>query len=1024
MQRHVLAVLLYAEGAPVSVHTLVDRLWDHPPATAVDTVRSHVCRLRTRLQKEVGDGLAGLDSSPAGYRLRVAREHVEHLRFRGLVRQAGAAADNGDPHRAVELLREAEALGTTEPLAGFNGWWAVSVRARLEEERWAARESRIRLELGLGHHSALVPELRELAGAHPDNESIAHLLMQALYRCGRQREALDAYERVRRALHEDGIRPGTRLMTLHQRILRHDPSLQPDETPGPARTAAPPSPPDTLLRDIADFSGREEELAILRAQIRTGGTALPLTVIRGMAGVGKSTLALHAAHLMREDYPDGRLYVDLWAHSQHQRRDPADALATLLLDAGAVKAADLPGGPHCLEARAALWRTWTAHRRVLVVLDDARDAGQVRPLLPGAAGCRVLVTSRYRLEQLEGAHEVFLETPGAAEAVLMLSGMTGHGRGLADGEAREVVDLLHRHPLAIRLTADNFRHQHAWSVDDLLEQLTRTAGSPDESDSPLGGVLSAVGLSYAGLSPDARRIFRLLALHPGPDFTFHAATALLGADAAAVRRSMHELLDCHLLEEPLRGRYRFHDIVRAFGGRAARRDEPEAARQTAVARALDYYLVVADRADRLAHPRRRRLDVEPTYPPPAVPVLADGDEAGAWLDVERANLLAAAREARTGDARRAVFFPHVLGQACATWGAWEVAAELYGAALDRCREGGGRHDTARILVEYAEALRSQGAYEEQLRYAAEALELGRATGGLAEQAEALLQVGGAQAALGRREEALRSLRDAQTLYERCGDGHGVAEALNLQGMEFGDAGALDQADRRFQAMLAIHCRSGDRPGQMKALSNIGEVHRHQGRYGEAYLWYTWSLALARGIGGCREVANLQHNLGIVCRELGETEDALTYFSRALDSYRASSDPRCEAECRIDIATTCRRIGRHRTAGEHLRKADHIARGLRSPQLVHLAQLAIGETQHALGAFGEARRAYEEAWRIARRTDTPLGEARALDGIGRVVRSTEGAERARPWWERALALYDRLGAVEAGALRERLKTERE
>jgi DNA-binding SARP family transcriptional activator/Tfp pilus assembly protein PilF len=1017
MERRVLAVLLARVGAAVPVETLIDRVWDgDPPPSATDTLHSYISRIRSRLRAAAGDR-ASLDYLSRTYSLRTDPATVDLRRYQRLQHQGRKTAEAGDAEGAVELLREAESLWRgDEPLAGLSGEWAANFREQINEEHRSGREIRIRLELDLGRHSDLIGELRELAARSPVVEPVIADLMTALYRCGRSSEALTAYRRARRRLRDElGLDPSPGLDDLHQRILRRDPGLLLSETVRHRKPVPPESapPPDNLLRDIPDFTGREDELRSLISESVSGtGTALPLSVVHGMPGVGKTTLVVHAAHLLREQYPAGGLYLNLQAHSQQRPLEPGQALAQLLLAIG-VGVEQLP--PEC-EERAALWRERMARRKALLILDDARDAAQVRPLLPGAATCRVLVTSRHHLHDLEGARSLSLDVPTATEAAALFSRVAGAGR-ISDSEAlRQVVELCGCHPLALQLAASRFRHRDGWDIRDLADRLAQAPATPGEINLP-EGVFTAFSLSYTELPPSQRHLLRCLALHPGPDLTLGVACALTGSSPADVRRGMDELTDSHLIEEVAKDRYRLHDLLRGFGRRAGLHEDSDAARSDALSRLLDLHITVADHADRLAHPHRRRLDVTPAHQPAYGPVLLDAGDGQAWLDVERSNLLATARTAAAVPTSHAALFPHVLAHAFHTWGSWEAAAELYLAALSL--SGSDPSLTAQLRVEYAAVLWSQGCHEAALHQATEALALGVGHEDLWAQAQAHVQIGRAHLVCGRRGEASAHLEQALALHEAVGSRSGMADTLNLRAIALSYAGRNDEALACFRAIRRIREEIGDPQGELRALNNIGEIHALTGDHDKARAYYESSLALARRFGGRQELAILFGNLGNVCLAGGAVEKALDYYHRSLESYRATGDPRCEADALINIGAAHRALGRHHEAVIHFTMADRIATriGDHYGRLRSLTEGAAAEL--AAERHSAALATYREALRVARELDIPLAIATALDGIAQTLTATQGAA-AGEYAEQALALYDRLGITEeASALRRRL-----
>lgn len=1020
-ERCVLAVLGASAGEPVSVDTLMDRVWgDQPPPSAAGTMQTYLSRLRGRLKAVASAEMRLERISPRTYRLRIAPEAVDLLRFRRLRGQARVAAKGGDAERAVGLLREAEELWRGEPFGEFAGIWAETLRGRLHEDLRSLRQERVRLELHLGRHADLIGELRELVGENPFAQDSVADLMLALYRCGRSGESLALYRSTRRRLDEElGLPPGPELQQLHQRVLEQDPSLDlPVREPtsgavvrtSPFPAIAPPAstpPRNSLPRDNRDFTGRHGELQSLLAESDPHGTALPLTVVHGMAGVGKSALVIHAAHVLAAEYPDGLFYVNLRAHSEQPPCEPGEALAVLEDLAGK----ELSGKRQdSFDARAARWRDWLAHRRALLVFDDAGDAEQVRPLLPGTATCRVFITSRRQLAHMEGAKSVHLEVLSRTEAAALFTRIVGAARISEAATLYRIVGLCGYHPLAIQVTAHRFRHRDSWNLQDILDLLAHSSDLLEEID--IGSkIATAFHLSYSQLDDQTRRLFRCLALHPGPDFTLRAATALAGTDLVQVRRGLEELSDAHLLEEHIRDRHRFHDLLAQFAVRVSRADEPKTARRQAVRRLLACYLAHADAADRRAHPRRRRVDVGrwclPCDPPPE---FADADEATAWLEMERQNLLAAAREAAVSSPEYAAAFLHVLAESFKHWGAWDAAAELHEAIIDVVRAGGDTLTLAQILVERAEILCHQD-HEEAHRCATEALALFRGLADRRGEADALFQAGRAELAAGRRSDCMGSLGRALVLYQRTGNRYGEAEALNVQGVALHFAGDLGEALKRFEAVYDIQCDLGDIHGQATALLNAGDVHRLERRYQEARSLFERSLALARRIGVRQQLANLYTNLGDVCRATGRTKEALAYFRRALASYQASRDPRSEANTLQNMGIAYHEAGRSTEAMHHFSMAEEIARRIGNLYERQSALVGIGLIQRTSREYGAALETYCEALRVAEEIEIPLGMANALDGIAQVLLRTQGIEAAREYGERALDLYRRLGVAE-------------
>lgn len=1059
-ERSVLAVLLYARGDPVAIDTLVERVWDddEPPVTAVETLQTYLSRLRSRLRRAVG-GLAVLERpSPRRYRLRVEHaDDVDLVRLQRLRAEARAAAGRGDREHAVGLLHTAESLWRGEPFAEFTGGWAASARARLTEDHRRVREERIRLELELGRHADLLGELHELVSLNPLAQQAVAALMLALYRSGRDGEALAVYRTTRRHLSEElGIDPGAELQALQSRILSQDPTLR---EPGPAAVVPGAGPgaagraPDrsvaplgsSLPRSTRDFTGRTGELDILLAEpVPDGnGTALPVTVVHGMPGIGKTALIVHAAHRMRDRYPDGQFYVDLRAYSDQPPYDPADALAFLLHAVGVPDPL-----PVTLDERAARWREWTAQHRVLVVLDNARDAEQVRPLLPGSPDCHALVASRNRLAELDGATSLHLDVLSVSEAASLFARIAGAARVSDTATLRRVVELCGCHPLALQLHASRFRHRDTWDLEYVADRLDGATDRLDEFDER---VAAALQLSYADLDESARRLFRLLALHPGPDIPLEAAMALSGdVEPGVLRRAADALLDRHLLDERVRDRYQLHDLVRAFGDRLSRGEDPPPERRAASRRLVSYYLTAADHADRLAHPRRRRRHVPPELTAPITPGFARAcrqtpacpapalradegssttgpggphtesaaDGASVWLNVERGNLLAVARMAAAEFPEFAALFPHVLAHSLGHWGTRDITAELHAAALSALRSGGDRPALAQTLVEQASALAREN-HSAALAAATEALTLFEGLADPQGRAEALFEMGRAHLGAGRGEACLRELDRALVLYRAVGDRHGVAATLNVQGTARVHRAEYAEATHCFRTMLGINQELRDRHGEAVAWNNLGDIRLALGLHEEARDHYERALALMREVGGKKERAILDTNLGAVYHATGQPGRALACFRRALASHRAGGDAIGEVNTLICLGETYAGSGHVEEALDHFRAAEEVARRIDNSYERQRALLGIAETQYTEGRLGAALETYRNALAIAREHNYSLCAARALAGISRVYLRMHNTPSALAHAKRALTMYRRLGADGEAAELDRL-----
>ncbi|MFI1222240.1 MULTISPECIES: BTAD domain-containing putative transcriptional regulator [unclassified Streptomyces] len=1055
--RCVLAVLVHARGEPVAVDTLMERVWgDEPPPKGPTTLQSYLSKLRRHLDDAVGP-LVRVDLvQPRLYRLRMRDQNDLDLnRFQRFRSEAAVAAEQGRTDWAIGLLRTAESMWRGEPLTESSGEWAASVRARLVEDHRHVREERIRLELKLGRHADLIGELRELAAESPLSEGVVGSLMLALHRSGRHSEALELYRMTHARLRDDlGMAPGPGLRALHQRILEQDRGLTGPRTeaatvrspaPAPATPTPPtsgavpaaPTPPtpsaapaaqppsghpgrNNLPRDTRDFTGRAAELALLREGIAgSDGYALPLAVLHGMPGIGKTALAVHASHRLAEHYPAGQLYVDLHGFSGRRPVDPAEALAFLLQAAGTGEAL-----PDTLDGRAAAWREWTAHHRVLVVLDNARDAAQVGPLLPGSPGCLAIVTSRNRLSALDGAVSVRVDALSAREAATLFTRIAGTARTSRDPAALELlVEACDRHPLATTLLAGRFRHREIWDLRHLLERLAQSGGPLDGPDEEV--FVSAFRFSYAELSPGTRRLLRLLALHPGADITAAAAAALSGSAPGpvgdgGVQRGIEELLDCHLLTEPALGRYQLHDLTRAFALRMGIAEEPEEARGEAVGRLLGYGLVSAFRAHRLTHPRRRAI--EPVQASAYAVSFGDAQEAAAWLGAERANLLAAARTAAAEAPEYAASFPHALAPSLRIWGSWDITNELYGAAVEALRSRSDPALLAQTLVEAAEVLAQTGPGE-ALSCAGEALTLFQDLKDPAGCADSSLQASRAHLAAGHTGPALRMVARALALYRDLGDPHGEADCLNVEGAALYYEGRYDEALGRARRTLHIHEGTGDLLGQIRAHNNIGEIHQIQGRIEHARDHLERSKVLAGLHSGAREIAILETNMGTVYQAMGDTSRALAGFRRSLESHRARGDALGEANALISLGAAQAANGDGEGALLHFTLAEEVARRIDSPYERTRALLGVADVHRAAARTAPATEAYRQALLLSDRTGSRPAAARALEGLARTALAEQRDEAIQEYARRAEEVYRSLGCEAEAEKMRRLLLER-
>ncbi|MGW1732965.1 BTAD domain-containing putative transcriptional regulator, partial [Streptomyces sp. NPDC001999] len=563
-QRALLTALLLRDGRTATAAELIDAIWgEEPPSQALAAVRTYASRLRKILDP------ATLISNAGGYAIRTRPEALDLTAAQELAADAEKARAGGDRARARDLLNEALALWDGEPLASVPGPYAENQRTRLEEWRLQLTETRLDLDLELGCHAEAVSELTALTAAHPLRERLRELLMVALYRSGRQAEALAVYADTRRLLADElGVDPRPELSQLQQRILRADEELahSADEAaPAPAAVR-----PAQLPATVPDFTGRASFVRELGNRLATAeGSVMAVSALAGIGGVGKTTLAVHVAHQARPHFPDGQLYVDLQGAGA-RAAEPETVLGAFLRALGTADSAI----PDSLDERAALYRSTLDGRRILVLLDNAHDAAQIRPLLPGTAGCAALVTSRVRMVDLAGAHLVDLDVMSPEEALQLFTRIVGEERVNSEREAAlDVVAACGFLPLAIRIAASRLAARRTWTVSVLAAKLADERRRLDELQAGDLAVKATFELGYGQLEPAQARAFRLLGLADGPDISLAAAAALLNLEVHAAEDLLESLVDTSLLESAAPGRYRYHDLVRLYARACAERDE-------------------------------------------------------------------------------------------------------------------------------------------------------------------------------------------------------------------------------------------------------------------------------------------------------------------------------------------------------------------------------------------------------------------------------------------------------------------
>jgi DNA-binding SARP family transcriptional activator/tetratricopeptide (TPR) repeat protein len=996
-QRVILAALALRAGQVASYDELAEIIWDGtPPAGARVAIRNYVKRLRQVMGPVAGRRIVTRDP---GYALEAEPDEVDALWFTTLCARGGEAVGRGaaaaGTQAAWDVLSEALALWRGSPLVDVPSNVLITAEVpRLDALRMQAQEWRMDAGLAQGRHSELVGELTQLARDHPWRERFHAQLMLALYRCGRQAEALDAYQRTRRMLVDElGVEPGRELRDLQAGILAGDPGLaapgptlasfrvaggqaqpagsRPASPDGPASTdgpdglkpggvppgsappgsgragrersvhpgraaaagaargpggpgragatsepvtgprgsgrgalrdAAAPAPgaddaaaerpapaavvPRQLPAGVAHFAGRTAQLAELRAWMEAAESsdeAVRVLVIGGTAGAGKTALAVHWAHQSAAEFRDGQLYVNLRGFDPSGTPVTAANALRWFLGAFGVTEEQIPDS---VDAQSALYRSVLADKRVLVILDNARDAAQVRPLLPGSPSCLVLVTSRARLPGLaatEGARLLPLDVLTGPEARELLAGRLGDRASAEADAARQLTESCSGLPLALSIVAARAAARPLMPLAELSRELADAQGRLDALDAgdALASIRAVFSWSCQQLSEPAFRLFRLLGLHAGPDVTIPAAASLAAVSPAEAAAAVAELADAHLIAEHAPGRYAFHDLLRAYAADLARTTDPEETRQEAVYRVLDHYLHTACAGTRLLNPARPLLPVAPARPGVTPEVLTCAADAQAWFAAERQVLLAA-----IGQADEAGLDSYACQLPAAVW--------LF---FDR-----------------------EGYWHDQVAIQHTAIAAAKRLGDRAAQAHVY--------------------RDLSATYSRLG--------------------LLAEARVYCTQALDLHHELGDRLGEARAHNDIMILAERQGRLAEALGHAQLALALYREEGYQPGLAKMLNGVGYIHAQLGEYQQALEFCEQALSMIRGRGDPLNEGAIWDSVGYVLFRLGRFDEAITHIRTALATIEGMaagyyQTTMLVHL-----GDVYHAAGDPDQARQAWQEA----------------------------------------------------------------
>ncbi|WP_410635068.1 ATP-binding protein [Amycolatopsis sp. cmx-4-83] len=950
-QQRLLALLALNANRSLHPGQVIDALWDEaPPSTARSQVYNTVAKLRGAL----GDARTAIATDGGSYRLVVAEGDVDFLRFDRLVTQARERAA-ADPRAAKQLLEAALGLWRGDALPSLEGRVFADAAFALEERCLAARELLIQLRLELGDTGGLAAEVAGLVARHPDRETLVAKQMAVLHGEGRTAEALQVYARTSARLADElGVDPGRELKALHERILGGTP--EPVVRPAGERRYLP--------RVVADFTGRTAEIDRLVGLTRDAdGSAVVITALDGMPGIGKTTLAIRVGHLLSERHPDGQLFLDLHGHTPGQAPVPATAALDVLLRGAGVPPERVPDG---LDRRAELWRAAVASRRMLVVLDNAADAAQVRPLLPGTPGVQVLVTSRRRLAMLEGATTLSLDLLSDAEAAELFRRIAEPGRPPFDPDlVREIADLCGRLPLAIRIAASRLRARPSWTLGFLAELLRNEDRRLGELAAGDRSVAAAFAVSYQHLDAAEQAAFRLLGLLPGGDFDAPAAAAVLGIPPSEAAPLLEELVDANLLAQHAATRYHFHDLLRQYAHTTALRECTAAERHTAIRRLLTHYLALGRAAERVLDPGRSTGE-------PGGPVFASADEARAVVAAEHRNLIAALRVA----ARHEV--PDIASDVAATFGPLLVRRGYLDDALD--------------------------VYERGLEVARD-----RGTEAVLHRSKGLALI-----VVQRLDEALRTLRVALAIEEERGDELGAGRVHTNIGIVHIRLGHFRAAIPTLLRATELVAAAGTARDRAAPLLNLAVAHAGVEDHDSAIACSRAVLALP-GLDNPYLEATALLNLGYALTERGETEVSLPLLERARARAREIGATEVEARSLVFLAECFRARARYEDALGHGRTALTLARDIGHKDVESAALTTLGRIHASAGARAEARDCFAEALRLTGRDRNSHADVLAHDGLARVARSDGDLRTATEHWTAALPLARAAGLPIAGRI---------
>ncbi|OON74944.1 tetratricopeptide repeat protein [Streptomyces tsukubensis] len=979
--RVTLAALAWDARRTVSVDTLIHRIWDeHPPSKAREALHAHISRIRGALRIAAVDAPA-IVSRTNSYSLEIDPAQVDLRCYTSCVERARPLRDSGDGEAALRLLNRADSLWHGEPLTGITGSWAEHLRAAIGETGLVAAMTRAEILLDGGNFAGVVPLLLPLAEEHPVDEALAERLAVALYGSNRTAEATRLLQRTRqRVVRDIGLDAGRGLHRVHQGILAGTPAaaLLP-RAGGEKRPSSRPARrvPDNVPRDVP-WAGRRDELRQLTSALRERPGAsdiVTVEAIHGMGGVGKSALAVHLAHRLRDQFPDGRVFLPLGSR-RAEPLTPVRALTELLRLLGLPKK-ELPRG---LDELVALWRSVARDRRMLVILDDATSSAQIRPLLPGASPTAVVVTSRRRLPGLPGVRPVSLDVLPPEDAVALFSQRLGGGRDTDPSDVAEIVRICGYLPLAVEIAASRLLARGSWTTSDLLRQLGGGGGHLAQLRDVERTLAHVFAVSYDSLNAEQQLVFRRIGMHVGTEFGAGAIAAVTGSSREVAERVLEELLAHSLVSESTPHRFAMHDLLRDYARsliEAGDSDSEDDVRQAAQ-RLVGHYVQTADRADRLAYPFRSRtdLDVGDSTTPPC-PEIADSRSAEQWLIIESGNLLDTLDWlVNHGTEHQLAVSVHVLAGWLDMEGHLAAAEPLLRRAVAHWGAAGDSVARARALLDLCAVYTHGSRYDEAISAAREAAAVARSLRDRELESECIHQLSISLWQTGQY-TLVRSLqKDSLKLLLQTGNVLRIARCKNLLGIAHLHLGENEEALACFNSSLSDFSEIGYNRGRYTALNNTAEFHKKNGRPESAEVAYRQAMAVAEQMGNPRDKATLQINLASVMNDLGRTDEALSMYGLALPVLRDVGDRRAEAIALTRTGRAYRAAGRVEEALRQHVAALEVARAIHAAgeEVDVLYDLALAERD--AGRTADAVAHLEESLVASRRLDAPAEEARA------------------------------------------------